>query len=140
MDINKNHIKFSNKFTIFLITKNRNERSLGPLYYRGLIGKCYKAHYQIADIINKYSPYKINITGNEDDPVTVSSMDYGWYEDDSPIRLLNVISNNTRNLCNFIQEYNNKVKENIPENKSAALHYKCCLLGCDIKIQNVERY
>lgn len=71
------------------ILENKIERILSMEYYRGLMGKCTRAHHKIYNIFNDITNNFLTPLNIEpDDPIHIKDPSRSWDEDDSPLDIL----------------------------------------------------
>ena len=138
--MNKKEVKFSNTINIKEIPP-RSAESPGMMRYlhSSNILLCDEANYGIMNILNGLSKHKIVITNQEELPFIIYSKDKPWYNDKTPIFILNNLKRSKKLLYGFVYEYNSIIEKYIDVGKSSFLEYQTRFGDYFIKINALIR-
>lgn len=127
-------VTFYEEETIHLIpSKYEEDRSIGFEIPRGLISKCTHSQTTITNMLNNALTNKIcqSVKPRKDEDedeetetslkITTASPDKGWWEDCSPIELLNDISSGKLNLTTLASKIDSLIVSTLDFNRRASL-------------------
>lgn len=115
------------------------ERTIGPFLFKQIFKQCDQAALNIINLINKNSSCIIVFTDPDDVPIRVTSDNKEWFNDDSVITLLKVISHSGVNFHMFLMEYESNVRQSIPKMKSGSVEYKSRIGNFNMNFPSVYR-
>ena len=121
---NKNVSFSKTKYIKLIPSRHFESRGIASYLSTGIFHSNNKANIILMQLINRSSPHKIITIDQEDMPLKISSDSKDWYEDDSPLKLLQQCQNDKNFLLAFIVEFNRVIYRDIEKNKSAKIKYK----------------
>lgn len=124
--LTKRRVTFYEKETIHLIpSKDEEDRSIGFEIPRGLIGKCKDTQNTLTTLLNTSLTNKICPSeepleeGETSLKIMSSQQDKGWWEDCSPIELLNDLSSGKHNLFTLASKIDSLIESTLDFNMRA---------------------
>ena len=120
------HVTFYEKETIHIIpSKYEEDRSIGSEIPRGLITRCRDTQTTLTILLNTSLSNKICFSdepheeGESSLKITSSHQEKGWWEDCSPIELLNDLTTGKLNLSTLASKIDTLIESTIDFNKRA---------------------
>ena len=135
---NKKRVRFNNNVMVgYTYAKEEYDRSLINLLANNVFNICNNAESHISFIINEISVHKILFFNNDESNIEIKNKNIEWYNDYSPINIINFINSSIENRDFFMKVFNFFVNSQLKIHEIGNIEYT--MYGVNIKIFNIKR-